>query len=71
MTTATTTTFAAGDVTTALSIELAEAREQLAAAKTARRCKDTPAARAAVVDAQANMDAVLDMYLTARKDSSR
>jgi hypothetical protein len=51
---------------TVLEDDFALARSEWSAARSQRQRKDTPAHRAAVAEAGARIDAVLDMYLDAR-----
>jgi hypothetical protein len=55
------------DLARALGLDLATARRELAEARFQRDCKDTPSSRAAVADARARIDALLDMYLEAER----
>jgi hypothetical protein len=48
-----------------LDLDFATACSELADARFQQTCKDTPGNRAAVAEARARIDAVLDMYLAA------
>jgi hypothetical protein len=48
-----------------LGLDFSSACSQLVDARLDQRCKDSPANRAAVAEARARVDAVLDMYLEA------
>jgi hypothetical protein len=49
----------------ALGLDFTMGCSELAEARFQQSCKDTPGHRAAVAEAQARIDAVLDMYLDA------
>jgi hypothetical protein len=49
----------------ALDLDFARTCDELAEARRRQSCKDTPGNRAAVAEARARIDAVLDMYLEA------
>jgi hypothetical protein len=49
----------------ALDLDFTTACSELADARFQQSCKDTPVNRAAVAEARARIDAVLDMYLAA------
>jgi hypothetical protein len=48
-----------------LGLDFSMAYSELAEARLQRSCKDTPGNRAAVAEARARIDALLDMYLAA------
>jgi hypothetical protein len=48
-----------------LVLDFCTAHSELAETRLQQRCKDTPGNRAAVAEARARIDAVLDMYLAA------
>ena len=50
-----------------LGLDFATACSALADARLEQTCKDTPGNRAAVAEARARIDAVLDMYVAARR----
>ena len=56
-------TATADSLDTVLGLDFATACGELAEARVQQSCKDTPGHRAAVAEARARVDAVLDMYL--------
>jgi hypothetical protein len=53
------------DLASVLGLDLSTASAQLAEARMLQQCNDSPSNRAAVADARARMDALLDMYVDA------